>query len=205
MYSKIIYTLINCLINMYSCKNETAEYLTQLCSIYKKKTFKIFSIEMEKYSFGNKYNEAKNVYANKNGDYGYYESTDFKEINIVLKKGMNYLHLITNEEEKALVKAFLEQGIKLRNDVWHNTIKVNNMEKNYNQVLILQKLVDIIKKNYTKEDKVFSSKDIKYINTLIDLWEPKKKQIPIENTMLIDNEEEIDSIDDEELEDYLEK
>ena len=114
-------------------------------------------------------------------------------------------HLITNEEEKALVKAFLEQGIKLRNDVWHNTIKVNNMEKNYNQVLILQKLVDIIKKNYTKEDKVFSSKDIKYINTLIDLWEPKKKQIPIENTMLIDNEEEIDSIDDEELEDYLEK
>ena len=79
------------------------------------------------------------------------------------------------------------------------------MEKNYNQVLILQKLVDIIKKNYTKEDKVFSSKDIKYINTLIDLWEPKKKQIPIENTMLIDNEEEIDSIDDEELEDYLEK
>ena len=190
---------------MYSCKNETAEYLTQLCSIYKKKTFKIFSIEMEKYSFGNKYNEAKNVYANKNGDYGYYESTDFKEINIVLKKGMNYLHLITNEEEKALVKAFLEQGIKLRNDVWHNTIKVNNMEKNYNQVLILQKLVDIIKKNYTKEDKVFSSKDIKFINTLIDLWEPKKKQIPIENTMLIDNEEEIDSINDEELEDYLEK
>ena len=113
---------------MYSCKNETAEYLTQLCSIYKKKTFKIFSIEMEKYSFGNKYNEAKNVYANKNGDYGYYESTDFKEINIVLKKGMNYLHLITNEEEKALVKAFLEQGIKLRNDVWHNTIKVNNIK-----------------------------------------------------------------------------
>ena len=131
---------------MYSCLNETAEFLTQLCSIYKKKTFKIFSIEMEKYSFGNKYNEAKNVYANKNGDYGYYESTDFKEIVIVLKKGINYLHLITNEEEKKLFKAFLLQGTKLRNDVWHNKIDVNNMEKNYNQVLILQKLVDIIKK-----------------------------------------------------------
>lgn len=190
---------------MYSCLNETAEFLTQLCSIYKKKTFKIFSIEMEKYSFGNKYNEAKNVYANKNGDYGYYESTDFKEIVIVLKKGINYLHLITNEEEKKLFKAFLLQGTKLRNDVWHNKIDVNNMEKNYNQVLILQKLVDIIKRNYDKEDKIFLSKDIKYINTLIELWKPKQKPIPIENTMLNENETEIENIDDEELEKYLEK
>lgn len=156
---------------MYSFSCDEEALITKLCSIYKSKIQKIFNTEINDYSFGKKYAEAQDVFINKDDQYGYYGKTDFKWMTIVMKNGINDLHIIQEEEEKLTFKKFLLYGTKIRNEVWHNKINLQNIQSiYYDAVQTLKKIWEMTKKNYSQKCKIFSNHNIEFLDTLLKKW-----------------------------------
>lgn len=156
---------------MYSFSCDEEVLITKLCSMYKSKIQKIFNTEINYYSFGKKYTEAQNVFINKDDQYGYYGKTDFKWMAIVMKKGINHLQIIQEQNEKLTFQKFLLYGTKIRNEVWHNKINLQNIQSiYYDSVQILKKIWEMTKKNYSQKSKIFSNHNIEFIDALLKQW-----------------------------------
>ena len=183
-----------------SSYEEISAYVQKIVTYSKELITNIFITEFEKCTLRS-YDKAMDVYFNKNSKYGYNGDIDFKHYALTLKKGINHISFLNDQEDKKTFKKFLELSLNTRNEVWHNQIK-NDKLYYMNFGLSFKKVLTIINTNQVSDSSnIIDKRYMSFIDKFIHfMCEPSTHSFISEEGTTMFNDENDKSNDNKETE-----
>lgn len=162
---------------MYTFNSETEKFILKLCELYKLIIPSIFKQEIVNYNLGKDEIELTDIYENKDEKYGYYDKTDFKEYIFALRKNVEKLQCVNDDQEKKTIQKFLDNALNIRNQAWHNRIESEKYESYYKIGVNFKEAITLINKYYKKESIIDEEDDFYFIELYIKYFQKKIKKM----------------------------
>ena len=156
-------------------KEQLGKYLANISSINRKILRLLFDLELEKNK--DMKQNVENIRENPdplNNLFFFEGILDFRSLTKILydfnsnKKLKILINYDENDEEKKLLKSYIKNSVELRNDIWHNNIRVNNNMKYINVINDIKKAYELFKKNKSINRSELFQNSIKYLNICLE-------------------------------------